>query len=527
MTTTVFARKQIYTEANLSPLTIGELLDSSAERYADRVLWESIDDGSTISYAEFRKFVNGAALALYRHGVRRESHVAVMLPNIPAYAVTWLALSRLGAVLVPINTRSTSRELNYFIENSASSFLVIDRKYQEIWNEAKEKTSGQMRSDPIWVSDNESEKWWRHAVDNFDYDDADSITPTSLMSIQYTSGSTGMPKGCMLTHDYWGLLARVRALQGEPAARVMIDKPMSYMGGMWRFLMCLTQGSTACVAVSFTLSGLHSRLVENNINYFSATDAVANLPDDQSIKSLEISWISAAGLSKNLQRKLEERFRAPVREMFGMTEAGAVLYVPIEASEMTGSGSCGIPVPFRECKIVDPSTGNEVPSGTVGELWVRGRAIMLGYFENREATSNTLVDGWLRTGDLFSQDERGFYYIRGRIKDSIRRSGENIASREVETVAAGIPGVRECAVVGVPDALRGQEVKLCLVLQTPADAARATPAEVIRHCADALAAFKVPRYIEYYEDFPRTKSGKIAKLELIDLGDNVFDRTSQ
>ena len=153
-----------------------------------------------------------------------------------------------------------------------------------------------------------------------------------------------------------------------------------------------------------------------------------------------------------------------------------------------------------------------------------GRGILEGYYNKPDATREAFSGEWFRTGDLFRQDADGYYYIQGRIKDSIRRSGENISAREVESVAAGIPGVLEAAAVPVPDELRGQEVKLCLVLQPGADV---TPEQVIAHCLERLAAFKVPRYFEYHDDFPRTSSNKIAKQALsAPRAGKLYDRTT-
>src|ERR1043165_7463491 len=225
-----------------------------------------------------------------------------------------------------------------------------------------------------------------------------------------------------------------------------------------------------------------------------------------------MAWISLAGLSRNPPETLERKFHAPVRELYGLTETGSTLYMPTDAAHMVGSGSCGVPAPFRECRIVAPD-GRDVPRGEVGELWVSGRAILKGYYNKPDATRDAFAGEWFRTGDLFKQDENGYFYIQGRIKDSIRRSGENISAREVETVASGISGVSETAAVAVKDELRGEEVKLCISLQPGYTHEHVTPEAVGAFCAERLAAFKVPRYVSYVDEMPRTSSNKIAKLE--------------
>ncbi|MBN9547742.1 MAG: long-chain fatty acid--CoA ligase, partial [Alphaproteobacteria bacterium] len=216
------------------------------------------------------------------------------------------------------------------------------------------------------------------------------------------------------------------------------------------------------------------------------------------------------------------------REAFGMTEVGPAMFAPIERSDKVGSGSCGVPCPFRQCRIVDEA-GDPVPQGAIGELQISGPGIMLGYYNNPEATAEVLRDGWFSTGDLFRQDEDGFFYIVGRKKDMIRRSAENIAAREVETVLAAAPGVAEVAVVGVPDPLRGEEVKAYLKLKEGQGPDQALLDSVIATAQAGLAAFKVPRFYAFVADFPRTASLKISKPQLkardTDPRAGSYDRT--
>jgi crotonobetaine/carnitine-CoA ligase len=228
---------------------------------------------------------------------------------------------------------------------------------------------------------------------------------------------------------------------------------------------------------------------------------------------------------------LEQRHDFYAREGFGMTEIGAGMIIPLEAADMVGSGSCGIPAPFRECRVADEN-GRTVPVGTVGELLVRGPGIMKGYYRKPEANQGAFWGDWFRTGDLFRQDENGYFYILGRTKDTVRRSGENIAAREVESILLEIPEIAEAAVVPVPDDARGEEVKAYLVLQPGLTRDDLPPDVVIRHCESKLAIFKIPRYLEYRAaPLPRTESGKILKPPLLrekqDLRSSSWDRVSQ
>ncbi|HYC48060.1 MAG TPA: class I adenylate-forming enzyme family protein [Burkholderiales bacterium] len=563
--------------------SLAELVDDAARKFGDAPLWISIDDGTRISHADFAELTVRCAEALRARGVTFGTHVAVMLPAVPAYPIVWLALARIGAVMVPVNMGYKSADLEYVLRDSDASWLVIDEAAVPAFESIATKdqivepanvivhrrgedfveavraprdrhgsTLVEPRDDGVGRHPCEDDAT-RHprGDDTTRHPGGDDTTrhprvgggpvagfldsrlrgndvgPDTLMSIQYTSGSTGFPKGCMLTQDYWLVLGLVRAHQGPPPKRLLIDKPMSYMGGMWRFLVALYLGSAAVVARKFSLSTLQDRLVEWEIDYFGATDAVAKLPDHPGLAKLKMAWISIAGLSKNLHETLERKLHAPVRELYGLTETGSTLYMPTGAAHMVGSGSCGVPAPFRACRIVGPK-GQDVARGEVGELWVSGRAILQGYYNKPEATREAFVGEWFRTGDLFRQDEHGYFYIQGRIKDSIRRSGENISAREIETIASGIPGVFETAAVAVKDELRGEEVKLCLVLQPGYTREQVTPEAVAAFCAERLAAFKVPRYVAYIDDMPRTSSNKIAKTELVQPeGQVVFDRVKK
>ncbi len=520
-------------EQDVPYASLPALVDGAAARFGDQPLWVSVDDASRISFREFARATLKCANALHALGVAPGTHVAVMLPSVPSYVVTWMALARLGAVMVPVNTQYKPRELEYVLQDSEAKFLVIDENCLSVFAEMMNRDALVPPSNLIvhGAADAKHAHNWQRIVDAAP-DTAPAVplpTVDTLMSIQFTSGSTGFPKGCMLTQDYWLVLGWVRSHQGPVPRRMLIDKPLSYMGGKWRFLICLFMGSTAYVALRFSLTGLQQRLVDHDIDFFSVTDAVAKLPELPAVAKLKISWISIGGLSKGLHQALEKKFNAPVRELYGMTETGSTIYMPIEASAMTGSGSCGLPAPYRKCRIVG-ADGKNVAPGTVGELWVSGRGILKGYYNKPDATQSAFVGEWFRTGDLFRQDANGYFYIEGRIKDSIRRSGENISAREIESVASGISGVLETAAVGVPDEKRGEEVKLYVVLQPGFSSAQVTPSKVIAYCEDKLAAFKMPRYIEYMDEFPHTTSGKIAKHQLESTAAKrqrkIFDRTA-
>lgn len=498
------------------PPNIGTMFDAAAARYADCVLWVPLNGGPSLTYRAFACEVARCTAALRRLGVGRGTHVAVMLPSCAALAITWMALAKLGAVMVPVNTRYTATELDYVLRGSDAELFVIDEACRALIEGDTAATLALPR-DRIIIHGGKADDYageWRALLAAMQ---ALPVLPAveagELMTLQFTSGSTGAPKACMLPHLYWTTISAVRAQQGPVIRRMLIDMPFHYMGGQWRFLLALIFGATAFVARKPSLTQLIDRLLAHDIEFCSVTPAVAKQALDPRRKQLSLRWAGTMALPGDLHRALEERVGAPVREMYGLTETGAALAMPVAVDWMTGSGSVGRAVAFRQTKIVDDE-GREVAPGETGELWISGPGMMRGYYKRDDATDAAFSDGWFRSGDLACCDAAGFFTIVGRIKDVIRRSGENISAREVEAVLCAMPEVTEAAAIAVPDPLRGEELKVCLVLQPGLTVEDLPPPRVLEFCAARLARFKLPRYVAYLSELPKTPSGKIAKPSL-------------
>jgi acyl-CoA synthetase (AMP-forming)/AMP-acid ligase II len=309
---------------------------------------------------------------------------------------------------------------------------------------------------------------------------------------------------------------------------LLAAQPFYYMDPQWLLLMAMHLGGRLVVAPRASASRFLERVRREGVEYCIFPQPVLKLPERPDDAANPLKRVSIYGLRPDMHAVLERRFGCIARESFGMTEIGSGMTMPVEATNMVGSGSCGLPAPFREASIRDEQ-GRELGPGEIGELWIRGPGILKGYWNKAEATAEAFrAGGWFRTGDLFRRDAHDFHYIVGRVKDMIRRSGENIAAREVEAVLLQLDAVAEAAVIPVPDADRGQEVKACLVLKpglTPADL---PPEAVFAHCAGGLARFKVPRFLEYRDALPKTPSQKIAKHVLLaeraDLRKGTVDR---
>jgi crotonobetaine/carnitine-CoA ligase len=525
-----FAASQADVEREPLLPNLGALLDHAETRHRTRPLWVSVDDRTSLTYGEFAGRTRRCAAALTSFGVAAGTHVAVMLPSAPAFAVSWMALATLGAVIVPVNTRVTARELDLVLRESDAEALIIDKEHLETLRQLDGATAPVRRERTIVHGGpvRGFSRDWDTMIDS-----ASPSAPSNraveldqLASIQFTSGSTSVPKGCMLSHRYWLTIGRVRSRQGLPVSRLLVDLPFHYMGGQWRFLMALHTGATVFVARQTSLSRLLDRLIDFQVDFCTVTSALAKLPDDPRYRDARLRWALTAGLNKDFHRELERRLGAPIREVYGSTEAGSVLGVPIDAVDTVGTGTCGLPVAFRSCSIVG-ADGREVPVGQPGELWISGPAMMHGYYKRPDVTTEAMHGPWFKSGDLFRRDRDGYHYVLGRIKDVIRRSGENISAGDIESALQGMPQILEVAAVAVPDAVRGEEVKIYVSLRPGYSARDVPPDTIMAFSQERLAKFKLPRYLEYLEQLPKTASGKIAKQELreakADLRESSFD----
>lgn len=522
-------QRQIESEPLLP--NIAAVLDEAADEVPDQIAWNFFEDGISQTYRQVRENVNRLASAFDGLGIRKGTHVGVMLPNAPSFPTTWLALGRLGAIMVPINDRYAPRELEYIINDSDAEWLVIHEQLLACLDGMAQRPAALDDQRVIVVGDGASRGHSEYDAllnggDPAFRPDA-SVGPQDLMNIQYTSGTTGLPKGCMLRHNYWVGIGKVAARRdGLVYKNILASTPYYYMDPQWLTLMAFYQRATLHVARRQSSSRFMEWVRAHDIHFCLFNEMFYRMPPTALDRQNSLRRVNIYGLRKEIHVDLQERFNVQARECFGMTEVGTTLFVPIEATEMTGSGSCGVPCAFRECRIVDEN-GNDVPTGSVGEMVVRGANILLGYYNKPEATRDAFFGEWFRTGDLFRQDDNGYFYIVGRIKDMIRRSSENISAREVEGVIAQAPGVLEVAAVPVPHEFRGEEVKIYVILKdgyTPKDV---TPGGLVEFAGRLLAPFKIPRYIEFVERFPRTPSGKIAKkilrAEKADLRENSWD----
>ena len=502
-------------EAKPFDANLGALVERFCRADPDAVAWVFFDSGETLTRRQVLDGVTRLASSLAGIGIAKGTHVAVMLPNVAAFPITWLALARLGAIMVPVNVRYTPAELFYVLTDSEAEFLIIDAALTDVFK-ALEKRPPKLTAEHIVVRGRTAEPG-SHAWDELVAKGQSGYAPPwpvghdDLMNIQYTSGTTGFPKGCMQPQLYWLTMGRVAAHRdGLDLKNILIAQPFFYMDPQWLTLLAMEQGGTTYVAAQASISKFMDWVHRYQIHFCIFPELVYRQPPRPDDGKSALRRIATYGLNKAHHADLERRFNVVAREGFGMTEVGSAMSVPYEATHMVGAGVCGVPSAFRQCRVVD-ETGKDVAPGETGELIVRGPGIFKGYYKKPEANAASFFGDWFRTGDLFIQDARGYFRIVGRLKDMIRRSGENIAAREVEAAIVTQEGIEDAAAVPVKDPVRGEEVKIYVVLKPGYTPEMVTPEMILGAAAKSLASFKVPRYLEYVADLPRTPSQKIKK----------------
>jgi len=512
------------------PHNIGALLDEAAEAVPEQAALVFIEGGETLSYRDLRRAVNQLANGLRAAGLGPGSHVAVMLPNIVPMPITWLALARIGAVIVPVNVRYTAHELHFTLTDSEADALVVHPEHLALL----ERMPGEVAriSGRVFVAGGAPgrHRRWESLLEG-QPDAPPPVEPDldDLMNIQYTSGTTGMPKGCLLSQRYWITCAKAYSdCDFRRYPRIMAGNPFFYMTPQWQLLMAFYQRGTLYVAPRLSITHYVEWLRTHRINFALFRQAYTRQAPSPLDAVNEVIRLNIYGGRKEDHAAMEERYDFLVRGAFGMTEIGIGTFMPIEDAHMTGSGSCGITSPFRDCRIADPA-GNSVPDGTPGELLIRGPGILQGYYRRPDANAAGFHGEWFRSGDLAYRDRDGYFYIAGRLKEMIKRAGENVAANEVESVLDDIPGIVEAAVVPVPDEVRGEEVKAYVMLAPGTSRTDLPPERIVALCAEKLAVFKLPRYVEYREaPLPRTPSGKLRKQDLLkekqDLRAGSWDR---
>jgi crotonobetaine/carnitine-CoA ligase len=500
------------TTADLAVEDVPDLVTAvrrAAARWPDRPAWTFPGGAEQLTFSDVAVRSARIAGGLAARGVEPGDRVGVMLGNSASFPLVWFALARLGAAMVPLSPRYRSADLEHLLRTARCRAVV---SAQELWQPLLDVAPDVPGVTTLWdVAELGGAVLW-----------ADDVTPraTNCLNVQFTSGTTGRPKGCVLSHGYWITLARSLVtgfpLLGE--ADVMLTaQPFHYVDPQWNVVAALLAGAHLVALDGFHPSTFWEQVRAHRVTYFYClasmptlllTTTASDVDTQHEVRAVQCSAIPVAR-----HADLERRWGVPWYEAFGMTETGADLRVgPPDHDELVGSGCVGAPAGHREARVARPD-GVPLETGEIGELQLRGAGMMDGYFGDPDATAAAFDGGWFRTGDLAHLDRAGRVYLDGRIKDMIRRSGENVAAREVEEVLTTHPDIRLAAVVAVPDELRGEEVKAIVVVD-PGAAPAPSPEVLAAYCSDRLAAFKVPRFWEFRDSLPLTPSQRVAKSAL-------------
>lgn len=517
-----FVRKK-HVETNIPfPENFRDLLASAKKNYGNKTainFFEQVSEkgvGMQLSFSELHDSVYHLAHGLTLIGVKKGSHVAVMMSNRIEFPVTWLAIAVLGAVMVPVNTTYTGKELDYLINDSDSEFIITENQFLTVFDDMKAKPAT-IGANQIIVADYQGSVF-HHWHDISESGQADFMPDwplhnDDLLNIQYTSGTTGFPKGCMQTQKYWILLGCVvDSMLPYSINNILTDHSFYYMDPQWQLVMALHCGARLNVAGRLSASKFIDRIKCYDIDMAWIPRPLLSQKASPDDVNLPLKKLFIGGASAENIEQLQQRFGIKVSNAYGMTEIGPGLIVPDEITDVDALDTCGLMTPFRQCKVM-LENGEEAASNEPGELWIKGDGIFKGYYNKPEANSESFVNNWFRTGDKFIQTEKGYFKIIGRFKDMIRRSSENISAMEVEHALSLHPLIEQAAVVAVPDDYRGEEVKAYILFRELSKTL--TPEQIITHCQARLAAFKVPRYIEFVDDFPYTPTKKVAKHVLV------------
>ena len=491
--------------------------------------------GNEITYQKMQENIDRIAAALTDLGVKKGDRVALMLPNCPEYVYTYYACMKLGAIVVQMNPLYMPDEVEFIIKDSGAKYFVgVDAAIESFQQARKKVDLEQVIIVRLFWTEVEGENlWYDELLQNYlpESPEAEIDPQEDVAVFQYTGGTTGLPRACMLTH--YNLVANVTQIKEwlkEWVDKVFAEKGRQHFGigilplfhsyGMTCVMNTgLSLPSAQVLIPQFNADALLQAIVQYRPALFPAVPtiyiAVANHPqlaDYQIHGIVEICNSGAAPMPVDVMARFERDTGSKMLEGYGLSEASPVTHCnPLFG--VRKPGSVGLPYPDTDCKIVDLVDGvTEMPVGEEGELLIKGPQVMKGYWNRPEETAETLRDGWLYTGDIAKMDEEGYFYIVDRKKDLVITGGYNVYPREVDEVLFEHPKIAEAVTAGIPDDYYGEVLKAYVVLK---EGEEATAEEIIEFCSQKLARYKLPRQVEFRSELPKSAIGKILRRELV------------
>ncbi len=518
----------------MTPATVRELIDRAAERWPERVYALSTERGEPLTFAALRGACDDVRTLLAAHGAGPGDTVSLVMPNGLQTVRLLLGAMAAGLTVNPVNLLSQPTQMQYVLGHSDCRVVCVSPEWEE---PVRRILPSLGRPVSLIVVDPDGTL---PAVPGPATDDVPIVgsaasdappSPDHVALLMYTSGTTGVPKGVMLTQS--NLAANAAAVAAEhaltPDDRVLGVLPLYHINAFSVTMLApLASGGGVAVAPKFSAARFWQQVAANGCTWINVVPTIISyliegpVPPPEATARVRFCRSASAALAPEHHRAFEQKFGIGIVETMGLTETAAPAFSnPLDATRRR-IGSVGR-ASGCEARVVDAAL-REVPDGVTGELVIRGPNVMRGYYKNDDATRASFTgDGWLRTGDLGHRDPDGFFFVTGRIKELIIKGGENIAPREIDEVLLLHPAVLEAAAVGLPDRHYGQEVIACIVRR---DGVPCSEDELREFCRARLGPYKTPKAIHFVTEMPRGPSGKVQRLKLLDLLPAVADRAT-